>query len=256
VPFRPSPDFLLISEAAAATFAVARLFQFRLCKRFPVLIAYLLVTAFRAASLSILAGTSKPYLWVYLVTSPAICVVAALSVREMFALVFRDYPGLRTAGRWALYLALTLAIGISFLGVHAPWPNETPNTRLLFYELLLEHAAVFSLAVVIAFLMVFLSRFPLDLDRNTRVASGFFSAVFVAQAVVRLVDTLSPRLFAFYADYPEVCFTACCFIGWGIMLQPASAPAPVRGPANKQKETELLQQLESLNDILSRSMRR
>jgi hypothetical protein len=104
--------------------------------------------------------------------------------------------------------------------------------------------------------MLFLSRYPLRLDRNTHVAAGFFSAMLVAQAAVRLVDSISPRLIARYADYPEVGFTALCMLGWGMMLRPVTSAAPAHPPANKTREIELLQQLESLNHVLSRSARR
>jgi hypothetical protein len=256
VPFRQPPDYLLISEAAAATFAVVRLLHFRMWFRLPALASYLAVIALRAVPLSVLDRSSAAYLWVYMVASPLICCAAALSVREMFALIFHDYPGLRTAGKWALYAALSLSLGTCLSVLRSPWPHESPNTRLLFYELAFERSITFSLAVIIIILMIFLSRYPLHLDRNAYVASGFFSAMFLAQAVVRLVDTLSPHLHAAYADYPEVGFTAACLMGCGMMLRAASAPTPMRVAVNKPRETELLQQLESLNSILSRSVRR
>jgi len=256
VPFRQAPDYLLISEAVAAIFTVARLLQFHLWRRFPFLISYLVVLSIRAASLSVLDDTSGAYFRVYLAASPLICCVASLAVREMFALIFRDYPGVRTVGRWALYVALAVSVVVWLLIIKAPWPGESQYTRWLFYELVFERSITFGLAAIIVVLMIFLSRYPLDLDRNTYCASGFFSAMFLAQAVVRLVDSLSPRLFAFYADYPEVAFTALCLVGWGIMLQPANAAARVHTPTNKRRETELLQQLESLNSILSRSVHR
>ncbi len=155
-----------------------------------------------------------------------------------------------------MYAALTLSLGICVSVLRSPWPHESANTRLLFYELAFERSITFSLAVIIVILMIFLSRYPLRLDRNTYVASGFFSAMFLAQGVVRLVDSLSPRLYAFYADYPEVGFTAVCFVGWGIMLRAARTETPVRVAINEPRETELLQQLDSLNSILSRSARR
>ena len=182
--------------------------------------------------------------------------MAALSVREMFVLVFRDYPGLRTAGKWALYVAIAISVGAFLLVLRSPWDGESVNTRRLFYELVFDRSVHFSLAVIIVILLMFLSRYPLDLDRNTYVASGFFSAMFLAQSLVRLLDSLSPKLFAHYADYPEVAFTALCFLGWGVMLGSAKAPVSRRVPANKPREAELLHQLESLNSILSRSGRR
>ena len=256
MPFRQSPDYLLISEAAAATFVIARLLHFRMCSRFPAFISYLVVIALRAAALSVLIGSSAAYLWIYMLATPLICCAAALSVREMFALTFHDYPGLRTAGRWALYSAVTLSLGTCVSVFRAPWPHESANTRLLFYELAFERSITFSLAVIIVILMVFLSRYPLRLDHNTYVASGFFSAMFLAQGVVRLVDSLSPRLYAFYADYPEVGFTALCFFGCGMMLRAAGTQTPARVAINKPRETELLLQLESMNSILSRSVGR
>ncbi len=256
MPFRQYPDYLLISEAAAAAFAVARLLHFGLWRRFPALISYLLCASLRAAILGVISEKSKAYLWVYLIASPVICCLAALAVREMFALVFRDYPGLRTAGRWALNIALGLSVIVSLVILKAPSPRESANSRRLFYELVFERSITFSLAVIIIILMIFLSRYPLQLDRNTYVASGFFSAMFLAQAAVRLIDSTTLRLIARYADYPEVGFTALCFLGCGMMLRSASVQTPKRVAANKPRETELLQQLESLNNILSRSARR
>jgi len=254
--FRQIPDYRLISEAAAAAFAGARLLHFRMWSRFPCLISYLLIYASRAAVLSVLDDRSKPYLWAYLAASPIISCAAILSVREMFTLIFRNYPGLRTAGGWALYAALAVSLTVCAISLRTPWPGESFNTRGLFYELTFERSISFSMAAIVVVLMVFLSRYPLHLERNTYVASGFFSAMFLAQTAVKLIDLASPRLYAGYADDLEVVFTALCFAGWGIMLRSAEAAAPVRTQANKPREAELLQQLDALNSILSRSLRR
>lgn len=254
--FSHLPDFLLISQAAAAAFAAARLLHFGLRRQFVFLYSYLIVVASICLVLSILPHTSKAYFRVYIAAEPLAWCAAALAVFEMFALIFRDYPGLRTAGRWTLNAALGLSVAASLLIIQAPWPGESSNTHWLFYELVLDRSIHFSLAIIIVILMVFLSRYPLRLGRNTYVASGFFSAMFLAEAAVRLIDILTPNLFAHYADYPEIGFITLCFLGWGIMLSGAEASAPARAATNKPKETELLQQLESLNDILSRSVRR
>jgi hypothetical protein len=255
VPFRSSPDYFLISEAAAATFAVARLLQFRMSRQFPALIGWLVVAAARAVSLSVLLGKSKAYEWVYLIASPVVFCVAALSVREMFALVFRDYPGLRTAGRWVLYAGLILSVIVSAIFAKAYWRSWAPGSRGVFYELVLERSVDASLAAIIVVMVLFLSRYPLDLDRNVYVATGFFSAMFLVQAASRFIDSISPHFYASYADYTDVCFTAACFVGWGIMLRPVAAPRPPR-PPNKPREIALLHQIESLNEILVRSGRR
>jgi hypothetical protein len=250
------PDYLLISNAAAAAFAAARLLQFGMVRRFPFLFFYLIATSLYDSVLSVLAHTSKTYFWVYLVSDPLICCVAVLSVREMFALIFRSYPGLRTAGSWALYAALALSFLIFLAFFQPPWAHESRNTRLLFYELAFDRLIHFTLALVILMQMYFLSHYPLHLERNAKVASGFFSAMFLAQSAARLLDTLTPHLFDNSVDYSEVAISALCFAGWGIMLRPATVPPAPTGVARKPREAELLQQLESLNEMLSRSGRR
>lgn len=248
------PDYGLIIEAAAAGLTIARLLHFRMWRKFPALISYLLVIAIRASLLSLFPDGSPAYLRIYLIGSTLVCGAAALAVYEMFRLVFLDYPGLRTAGRWSVYTALAIALTITSLFLRRPGPG-TPLSHLLFYELVFERSIMFGLALIVIILMIFLSRYPLHLGRNTYVASGFFSALLLAQALVRLVDTLSPLHYARFADYPEVAFTTLCLIGWGTMLRPAQTPEPHRPPADKRREAELLHQLESLNGILSRSPR-
>ena len=246
-------NYLLISQAAAAAFAVARLLHFRLSRRFPLFCVYLLMLAVFSGFFSVTSPGSPLYFAVYMVAEPVTWCAAALAVFEMFALVFHDYPGLRTAGRWAVYTAIATSGFISALvGARLP-EGVSRNTRLLYVELVADRSVQFSLAAIIIVLMWFLSRYPLYLDRNTYVASGFFSAIFLSQAVVKMIDALSPRLIARNADYPEVGFTALCLLGWGAMMRRWSTSAPSLPHDNKPRETELLQQLESINDILSRS---
>jgi hypothetical protein len=250
-----SLDYRLISQAAAAAFAAARLLHFRLRTRFPFLFSYLVIQAIASAFFSATATNTRLYFWGYIALESIVWFVAAFAVREMFTLIFKDYPGLRTAGRWALYGALVLSI-IGSLIIGAVFaPGRSHAASRLFYQMVLDRSINLSLTAIILILMLFLSRYPLNLDRNTYVASGFFSAMFLVEATIKLADSLSPHLNLAYLDYAGVGFTALCLMGWGIMLQaPNNEPAPVRPQANKQRETELLQQLETMNRILSRSV--
>lgn len=256
MPFREYPNYLLICQAAAAAFAAARLLHFHLWRRFPFLYSYLVSKSIYDALLSVIADGSGIYLRIYLFGSTLFCLLGALAVYEMFSLIFRDYPGLRTAGRWALSGALVISLMAAAMMTGPPFPGETPLTQVLFYDISLDRSVHLSLAVVVIILMVFLSRYPLRLDRNVYVASSFFSATFVVQAIARLVDLTSPRLYTRYVDHPETVIAAICFLGWGIMLDRAMEPLPKRAPAEPGRETELLRQLESMNSILIRSVRR
>lgn len=250
-------DILLILQAAAAAFAVARLLQYRLTSRYIYLFSYLATTALFDVGLSTLSRQSPAYYWTYVAASPTIWLTASLAVYQMFALIFRDFPGLRTAGRWALNVALALAIIVATLILRSPLPNQSTRTIALYYELVFDRSLHFGLAAIIIVLILFLSRYPLHLDRNTYVASGFFSAVFLAESVTRLIDTLSPALYTNAVDTPEIAFVALAFAGWGVMLQAHSTrPVPARAPANPGREAELLRQLDALNTVLTRSVRR
>jgi hypothetical protein len=250
----------MISKAAAAGYAAGRLLYFRMVRQFPLLFSYVVSVCLYAIVGSALAHTSKTYFWVFMIVEPFVFCVAALSVREIFTLIFRDYPALRTGGRWTLYVALALSIGVSLLLLRAPWAGESRNDHLLFYELAFDRMIHFTLTMVIVMQMYILSHYPLRLDRNVYVVSGFFSVMFLAQSGVRLVDSLSPHLFVHEADYGEVIFSGLCFVGWGMMLR-SSTIAAARGVRTRvqgdpQREAELLLQLESLNAMLSRSGRR
>lgn len=251
-------DYLLVLQAAAAAFAVVRLLQFHLARRFPFLCSYLIVTAVSSGSLSVMDEHARAYVLTFIVADPIILFASAMAVLEMFALIFRDYAGLRTAGTWALNAALGLSIGVSlFIAIYVKNLPQGGTTlaRWVAYEVVFDRFINLGLAIVVVILMWVLSKYPLNLDRNTYVASGFFSAMFLAQAADRLIDTLSPHLFARYADYPEVGFAALCFIAWGAMMRPAETRVRPRIQVNEARDTALLQQLASLNGILSRSVR-
>jgi hypothetical protein len=256
VQFRQFPDYRLISQAAAAAFAAARLLHFRLRHRFPLLLSYLIISAAFSAASSALSIKSHAYYWVYIVAQPIGWCAAALAVREMFALIFKNYPGLQTVGRWTFYAALTLSVAVSVVLVQTLPAGGARNSIQLIYMLILDRSIGVTLTLTIVILMLILSRYPLHLGRNTYVASGFFSAIFLAAGAVKLLDSLATHLYIDYADRAEMVFSAVCFVGWGLMLRPAEKPAPARAVVNKQREAELLQQLESLNQILTRSSRR
>jgi hypothetical protein len=254
--FSQSPDYRLISQAAAAAFAAARLLHFRLRSRYPILFSYLIVSSILSSVFSVLSVKSHAYYWAYIVTQPVSWCAAALAVREMFALIFKDYPGLQTAGRWSFYAALAISVAVSIVLARTFHARNASTSPQLVYMLQLDRWIGITLTVTIIILMLFLSRYPLHLARNTYVASGFFSAIFLATGAIKLLDSLAAHLFIDYADRAEVIFSAVCFVGWGLMLRPAENPAPARAVINQPREAQLLQQLESLNQILSRSSRR
>ena len=242
-------------QSVAAGVAVGRLIQLKLAKRFPALLVWLCALALSHLTGALFPEGSDAYFWFYIFNVPVECVFAIIAVRELFALVFVDYPGIRSVGRWGMYLGILFATAGSLLMVSVFRPNSSDGSVHLLYLEISQRSIVFSLAVVIATILFFLSRYPLHLGKNTYVSSAFFSALFLSDAVRLLIDSLSRQLYLPEVDQVESAFIVICLITWACMLH-AESREPVAVTFSNPQEDHLLEQLASLNQMLGRTVRR
>ena len=242
-------------QTTAAVLVVGRLLQLKLGSRFPALLTWLIVTACGEFALISSHQRSDVYFRTWLIVAPVESFFGIMAVRELFALVFRDYPGIRSAGRWGMYTGLGVAASGSI--VLANWFRRTTEhgSLLLFNAEVLQRSVVFSVAVVILSILFFLSRYPLRLDQNTYVFSSFFSAIFLSEALRLLVDSLELRLNNRGVDLAEAIFVSICMVLWASLIQHADTPVPERVRFSSLREEHLLEQLASLNHMLSRAGR-
>jgi hypothetical protein len=237
-------------QGAAAAVAAYRLLSAGLARTQWALFSFLVLNAAALAVLGSLPVASHPYFWIFIGYTALNWLVSCLAVREMFALSMGGYPGIRSAARWSLYLSVTVAVSLSFLmAALAPTRNGRTN---FFYIQLADRSIAFSLAVVVAGLLLFLSRYPLHLSRNTYVSCSFFSAILLCQAAVDLIDSLRTLLFSRYADTAEVLICGLAFLGWAAMVRPERESLSGRITFVRPDETELLRQLEAMNRLLTR----
>jgi hypothetical protein len=251
-------------ESAAATVAVARLIHLDLARRFPALLAWLIVLGTTDFAFSLLPQNSFLYFWIYVGAEPVACVFGILAVRELLAIVFRDYPGIRSVGRWCVYAALALA-GTASVGASMVFSRDRSHSSIhLLYIEVLQRSVVFTLALVILTVMFALSRYPLNLGRNSIVSSVFFSAIFLSDAVRLLVDSLSTALNNQFADLTEATVIFLCLGTWAVLLLQETARMPVIDENAAEKalegftnpaEAQLLSELDSLNRLLTRAAR-
>jgi hypothetical protein len=252
---RVAKDFV---ESAAATAAVGRLISLGLGKRYPALLAYISLLAISNFIYGGLDWKSELYFWTWLSLIPLECLFSILAVRELFALVFDNYAGIRTVGRWSIYVGIVLATGVSVILTGFSWSGAAQGRAHshFFYWELSQRSVVFALSVVIFTILFVLSKYPIDLTLNTRVCSVFFSALFLSEAVRLLIDSLAPKLQNYYVDWAESIFAALCLVGWAALLQPEKAPIRARITFPTLHEDHLLKQLESLNQLMGRAARR
>lgn len=242
--------------AAAAVTVVTRLIYLNLARQFPSLVAYLAFLAVINLDLGLLDPASALYFLSYIVFELLKWVFSLFAIRELFALTFKSYPGIRTAGRWAMYSGVALALGISLLLTRLFWRGVGGRSAHLFYFEVSHRSVVFTLAFATVTILLFLSRYPLHLSGNTRVSSIFFSVLFLSEASELLIDSLTSKLFNLYVDHAEAIFVIVCLIGWAHMLKPETETAPARIAFSTPQEDHLLQQLNALNQMMTRSVRR
>jgi hypothetical protein len=244
-------------QTAAAAAAATRFIYLNLAGQFPALVAYLVFVAVINVDFGLMTQSSALYFWNYVVLEPLKWVFSIVAIRELFSLTFNRYPGIRSVGRWAMYAGVALALGISLLVTHFFWSGG-PHGRSadLFYFEVSQRSVIFTLAFVVVTILLFLSKYPLHLSRNTLVSSVFFSILFLSEACRLLVDSLAPKLHDDYADWPEAICVCICLVGWAVMLKPETGAVPARIALSTPHEDLLLHQLDALNQMMTRSARR
>ena len=247
-----------LSQSAAAMVAMARLISLNLAKRFPALVGYLSLLALSNLLSGGLSRQSTLYFWYYVALEPVDTVVGIFAVRELIALIFANYPGIRTVGRWALYAAIAISLGVSlFLTSVFRYSGPDPRSKwALFYVETARRSIILSLMVAIIAILFVLSKYPLHLGRNTYLSCAFFSAMFLAEAAQLLIDSSTRLLFNDLADSVEPVFICACLLGWAFLMQPETAPVAARIAFPSAQEDHLLQQLDSLNRLMTRAVRR
>ncbi len=175
-------------------------------------------------------------------------------VRELFTLVFSDYPGIQTIGRWAMYAGLALAVATSTAINTFFWgAGARDHDIFLFYLQIIQRSIVFSLAIIIAAILFALSRYPLRMARNTYLSSLFFSFIFLSNAAQLLIDSFAPHLYNHYVDWSECIIVAALLSVWAGSLRPERATDVSRIGFSTPHDNHLLEQLNSLNEVLGRA---
>lgn len=246
--------FAELIQATGAAVVAVQLIRLMLVKRFPALFGYLLLLVSMDLAFSGLDDRSNIYFYSYVLLEPLKSLLSILAVRELFALTFEKYPGIRTAGRWAMYAGLFLAVSIS-LAV-SPWTGGTHGSHVLFYFEVAQRWVIFTLAITLGVILWSLSRYPLHLPANTLRSSLFFSSLFLCDAARLLIDSLMPNLHSPTVDTTQSVFSGLCLFAWASMLRPAEETLPAVVTFSTPREDYLLQQLTAFNRMMTRAARR
>ena len=247
-------------QSAAATFAVVRLVRLGLARKQPATCAFVIFNAVAPLLLVSLSFSSPLYFWMFIGYTALNWAASFAAVREMFALSMASYPGIRTAARWALYVLVAFSVLLSVGITGWNWGTGRDPSSNLFFVQVADRSILLTLAAIVAGLLLFLSRYPLHLPRNTYTSCIFFSGVLLCQAAVDLIDSFREYLFSYQADIAGAMIYAALYAGWAWRLKPETVPEVAAESRQisfeKPDEAELLRQLEAMNRLLIRVGRR
>jgi hypothetical protein len=236
-----------------------RLILSGLSGKYRAFLAYLIFTSVQEAVLSSLDQSKNPYYYVWAYTEPIVWVLFVLVVLELYSLVLHDFQGLATVGRWALIVAVVLALAASGVSLIAPAQHSAQGLLITYYYVA-ERAVYFSLVVFLLSILGFLFQYPITLSRNLTVHSMVFSIYFVSTTIIYVVLStrgLRGELVRGWG-YALSAVNIAALGVWLVMLSPAGEVRKQRlRPAwMPGREEDLVHQLNQLNTALLRATRK
>jgi hypothetical protein len=244
--------------AAGTALLSVRLYASGLSRKYRAFFSYLIFSTLQVGYMACLDPTSRRYLDAYVVTEPISWFLYAVVVLELYSLVLADYQGLYTVGRWALIIAVTLALLASAASLLAPSHDPWHVSRVLPYYYVAARALNLSLIVFLLTILFVLLQYPITLKRNIVVHLVVFLVYFLGNTVAYLVLSMVGWDAVKAVRYPLWAVTVGALGAWLALLDPAGEIRKVRlRPVwMPGKEEQLVSQLNSLNAALLRATRK
>ena len=244
--------FTIVANATAAL----RLYLLDLHRVYRFFFAYLVLTTVRSLVLRPFDIRENTYALIYLVTLPILWVFYILIVLELYSLVLQNYSGIYSLGRWTLYGALFFSVAVSILTLIPTWGNET--SKLLFWSTTVTRGVDFSLVIFLLLILVFLSRYPVALNRNIIVHCIVYTVFFLGTSMTILVRNVVGHEVMRPLNNVLQVISAGCYLAWIFFLTRAgeSRVTMLRHSWSADDERRLIDQLNSINATLLRAARK
>ena len=246
---------LAVISALGSALTAFKLYHAGLHRRYRIFFAYLV---FRVPYIfCAFFRDTQPgfYAWFFVLSEPLVMIFYVLIVLELYRLVLERYRGLYTLGRWAMGVAMALALGVSLASLRMATDHGQKFSWII-SELKVE--ARLDLAIVLFILLIiwFLSRYPIRLNRNVVVHTIVYSVFFFANSL-GLVLWLFKTEVPVGLDRSLMGIASACAVAWWLGLtkkgEEIQVHLPSLGPGAEQR---VMQQLEALNATLLRASKR
>ena len=244
--------FSIVANGVAAL----RLYQLDLNRVYKFFFTYLVFAFFRSLVLIPFSVSSTAYALIYLATAPILWVFYILVVLELYSLVLQNYAGINSLGRWTLYGALFFSVAVALLTLIPTLGTE--NSRLMFWTTTVERGVIFSLVLFLLFILFFLTRYPVALNRNIIVHCVVYTVFFLGISMTILIRNVMGQDFMRELNHVVVVIGSACYMVWIFFLTRDGEKRIVmlRQKWSQEDEQRLIEQLNSINATLLRTARK
>ena len=244
---------------AATALVIWRLFSLGLHKTYRFFFLSMALGLARSLALfpfSVRGGSTYYLIWIW--TQPILWLSYVLVVSELYNLVLRRYPGIRSLSRFFFFAAVSAATILSALTVLVTTTSSPPGNQTIYYYSLMERGVVTSLAIFLVLLLLLVGWFAVPLSRNLLTHCLVYSIYFFANNVVFLYRQTGGRRAAYAGDLAKLSVGLACLMCWVFFLsrRGEDRTASLHLGRNVLQEKRLLGQLESLNTTLVRTARK
>jgi hypothetical protein len=251
----PRVSLVLIFVLASLVGVILTTFKIHstgLHKRYRIFFAYLLFRIPYTMAGLLLDVKSDIYLYFWVLTIPITWAFYILVVRELCGLVLERYAGLKTLGRWFMYVATIVSLTLSVLSLLPRLTQATPQrSRILYYIYAMDRGVTLSLAIFLVLTVFLLSRYPVRLARNVVVHVVVYTIFFLSSSMTMLLKSVFGLKVYTAVDTGLMALASACGFAWFWLLSAKGEEATVTLPSmDSRHEQHLLSQLDSLNQTL------
>ena len=249
--------FLTVITLLTAVLAV-KLFSNGLFRTYRAFTTFLVISVLRVVVLRFFTLSPVAYRDFYIVTEAMQLVLYVWMVMELYRLVFRNYPGIRTASQVALGAALLAALVVSFLSLSSEMAARSkPNMTVLDQFMVAERGVVSSMVLLILLITGFLVYYPVPLPSNLIVHSAVFAVYFLSKSALILYRNITGGTADRMLSLSVMGLAGICLCIWATLLRKSGEQqAVVVGHSwNPDEEERLIGQLKGMNSALARISR-
>ncbi len=253
---------LLCGGIALKLILLARMWQLKLVRRYPIATVCLSFSLFRTAGLfsASQTGNLRAYFWLFYTTQPILWILYFLLLLEFYSLMLEEFPGVRRLARILLFSGLGTAVTVCSILMIVEKPPGSIEAPWLTFSVLQDRSVFFCLSALTTLFFLLVSYYRLPISRNLWVLSGSFGGYFILSSALSAVfgylgeDFTTTRNVANSVSYLTALLCASLLLSRAGELKDHRFPVPwARG--NRELELALMAQLRDFNQVLGRLLR-